>query len=259
MTTNSESAPWNRVLVVDDDPDVQTLISVALGQGNGYQVEVCGSSVEAVPRARQFDPDVILLDVMMPGADGPTTLKSLRSDAATAHIPVVFISASIDRNPGGQYKEMGALGAIPKPFDPAALPATLERIRSGAPLKPAFPAELQDLRGHYGTELAGRLQAMEALGRTLVADGWSRPAVEELFALAHRMAGSAGLFGLDAVATAAGVLESLLKRLLDDPRWPPARPPAEVMTLVRAVAAAAPRHAPPAGPRRRTRPNSPKP
>lgn len=236
MTAATE--PWGRVLVVDDDADVQTLISAALGQAGGYTVEACPSSVEAVPRARAFEPHVILLDVMMPEADGPETLKRLRADAATAHIPVIFISASVDEHDGGQFREMGALGAIPKPFDPAVLPATLERLRTGSGAREASAPALGDLRSLYARELDGKLRAMEALAGALGVEGWSRPGVEELFHLAHRMAGSAALFGFQAAAAAAGVLASLLRRLLDDPCWPPVRPPAEVMTLVRAVAAA---------------------
>ena len=258
MTAGTASAPWGRVLVVDDDADVQVLIAAALGQFGGYTVEACRSSMEAVPRARAFAPHVILLDVMMPGADGPETLRLLRSDAATAHIPVIFISASVDEHHGGQYRDLGALGAIAKPFDPAVLPATLERIRTGMAGRETAAPALHDLRPLYATELAGKLRSMEAVARTLTAEGWSRPGVEELFVLAHRMAGSAGLFGFHAVAAAAGVLASMLRRRLDDAGWPPARSPAEVMTLVRAVAAAARR-----GPRtvqeRRTGPDTHRP
>ena len=81
-----------RVLLVDDDPDVHTLVSLALGERGGYTVEVSGSASEALERARSFQPDLILLDVVMPGTDGRQTLKALRADEATAHIPVIFLS-----------------------------------------------------------------------------------------------------------------------------------------------------------------------
>jgi CheY-like chemotaxis protein len=237
-----------KVLVVDDDADVQNLISLSLGHARGYTVEVCGSAREALPRARSFAPDVILLDVMMPGTDGPGTLKALRADETTAHIPVVFISAGIDRHDGGKYKALGALGVIPKPFDAARLPDTLERIRGGEAAAEQYPPpEFQHLRGTYLAELSGRLTAMEDAAAAVVGAGWNRPMCEELLALAHRMRGTAGLFGLDAVARASGVLEDMLKRALDDSRWPPPRSPVELVTLVRAIAASAAR------PRKRSR------
>jgi two-component system, OmpR family, response regulator len=230
---------WERVLLVDDDPDVQDLVSMALGQHNGFTVQVCGSPSKALKTARSFRPDLILLDVMMPGRDGREILKLLRADDATAEIPVVFMSAAIDRNDVQHYEHLGALGVIPKPFDAAGLPATLKRIRGGRPVKEAYPAEVRDLRGLYQIELMERIRSMEAAADTLVAEGWRKPTAETLFHLAHRCAGSAGLFGLGGVARAAGVLESRLKRLLDG--WPPSGSAAELKTLVKAVAASASR------------------
>jgi two-component system OmpR family response regulator len=246
--TTRPGGGWGRVLVVDDDADVQNLIAIALGGAPGYTVEVCGSSREALPRARTFAPDVILLDVMMPGIDGPGTLTALRADEATAHIPIVFISAGIDHNDGREYRALGAAGVIAKPFDVARLPDTLERIRGGQPAGEQYPPpDFQRLRGAYLAELPERLTAMEDAAAAIVGAGWNRPTVEQLLALAHRTRGSAGLFGLDAVARASGVLEDLLQRALADSRWPPSRSPVELVTVVRAIAAAAAR------PRKRSR------
>jgi two-component system OmpR family response regulator len=231
---------WERILLVDDDPDIGALVSLILGRLDGYTVQVCGSSIDALERARSFRPDVILLDVTMPGVDGPDILKALRADETTASIPVIFISAGIDRHDPLQYTKLGALGVIPKPFDPGLLHATLQRIRGGQPDNEADPTDLRDLRASYLTSFPEKIAAMEAAAATLVTGGWRKPTVEALYHLAHRMAGLAGLFGLDNVARAAGILGSRLKRLLDDPCWPPSASAAELATLVRAVAAAAP-------------------
>jgi two-component system OmpR family response regulator len=240
----AKCGPWERVLLVDDDPDVGPLVVLALGQVEGYTVEVCGSSIDAVERARSFRPDLILLDVMMPGMDGPETLKALRADETTASIPVIFMSAGAAWRDALQYRKLGAMGVIPKPFDPALLPATLRGICCGPPIeqpiKEASPRDFDDLRGAYLSELPENIGAMEAAAATLVTAGWQRSSVEALFHLAHRMAGSAGLFGLDGVARAAGILESMLKRLLEAPRWPPSRPPDDVATVVKALARCVP-------------------
>jgi len=236
----AKCGPWERVLLVDDDPDVGALVSLALGQVEGYTVQVCGSSIDALEHARSFQPDLILLDVMMPGMDGPETLKALRANETTASIPVIFMSAGVDRHDAPQYQKLGAMGVIPKPFDPALLPATLRGICSGQPIKQAHPRNFDDLRGAYLSELPEKADAMAALAAALVAGGWHKPTVESLMHMAHRLAGSSGLYRVDGLARAAGILEANLKRLLEAPRWPPSRPPDDVATLVKALARCVP-------------------
>lgn len=80
--------PAPRVLLVDDEPDILAVARVALESLGGFAVVTCGLGQEALARARSSPPDTVLLDVMMPGLDGPTTLRGLRDDPATAGIPV---------------------------------------------------------------------------------------------------------------------------------------------------------------------------
>jgi CheY-like chemotaxis protein len=237
-----QDAAWARVLVVDDDPDVQTLVALALAQAGGFTVEPCTSAAAAQERARSFRPDVILMDVMMPGVDGLQALARLRADAGTSGIPVVLISAGIEAGDCGRYRELGARGVIPKPFNAVELPATLRRIREGEAVAPAYPREVRDLGSVYLTELPAMIDSMRALAAALAEAAWARPPAEALLQLAHRLSGSAGLFGLERLASAAATLESMLKRALDGP-WPPARPVRDVATLVKAVAATVPRPA----------------
>jgi two-component system OmpR family response regulator len=239
---------WEKVLLVDDDPDVGDLVALALGQADGYTVQVCTASAEALERARSFRPDLILLDVMMPGMDGREILKALRADETTGSIPVVFISAGADWQDAPQYQELGAIGVIPKPFDPALLSATLREICSGQPVTHAYPTDFGDLRVAYLSELPEKTEAMTALAAGLVGGGWHKPTVEALMQMAHRLAGSSGLYGCDGLARAAGILEAMLKRVLEAPQWPPSRPPNEVATLVKAVGRCVP--APARRPRR---------
>ena len=231
---------WDRVLLVDDDPDIGALVSRAHGHAEGYTVRVCGSSIDAVESARSFRPHLILLDVMMPGMGGPETLKALRANETTASIPVIFMSAGADRHDAPPYQKLGAMGVIPKPFDPALLPATLRGICGGQPIEQAHPRNFDDLRAAYLSELPEKTDAMAALAAALVAGGWHKPTVESLMHMAHRLAGSSGLYRVDGLARAAGILEAMLKRLLEAPRWPPSRPPDDVATLVKALARCVP-------------------
>jgi two-component system, OmpR family, response regulator len=114
-----------RILMVEDDPDIQAVAQLALEALGGFTVEMCDSGGQAVQTALVFAPDLILLDVMMPGMDGPSTLRALREVAQTAAIPVIFMTAKVQASELAQYKEMGALNVISKPFDPMTLPAMI--------------------------------------------------------------------------------------------------------------------------------------
>ena len=123
MTTER---PLERILLVDDDPDIQLVASLALSRIGGFSVEVSGSATEALRTAQDFAPDLILLDVMMPGTDGPATLAALRAQPSTAGTPVIFMTAKIQPHEMDQYRQLGSAGVIAKPFDPATL---AQRVR----------------------------------------------------------------------------------------------------------------------------------
>lgn len=114
-----------KVLLVDDDEDIRVIGEMALTEVGGLTTVVAGSGEQAVTLADAEQPDVILLDVMMPGMDGPTTFRRLREQPSTATIPVVFVTAKIQRHEVQRYLELGAIGVIGKPFDPMGLPTEL--------------------------------------------------------------------------------------------------------------------------------------
>lgn len=110
-----------RVLCVEDDPDIRTVAQVALETVGGFTVKICSNGEEALREAEAFAPDLILLDVMMPGMDGPATFAGLRRNPSLDEIPVVFMTAKVRPSEIGHYKSLGAVDVIPKPFDPMAL------------------------------------------------------------------------------------------------------------------------------------------
>jgi CheY-like chemotaxis protein len=120
--------PLSRILLVEDDPDIQIVTSLALRGFGGYDVQVCGSPREAVGAAESFGPDLILLDVMMPGMDGVATFGMLRRAATTSAIPVIFMTAKVRPHEISRYTEMGALGVVAKPFEPDGLVDTIRTI-----------------------------------------------------------------------------------------------------------------------------------
>ena len=110
-----------RILYVEDEPDIQTVARMALEMVGGFEVKVCSSGEEAVREAEDFAPDMILLDVMMPGMDGPSTLEALRKKPSLADTPVAFMTAKVQPAEVEHYKSMGARDVIAKPFDPMTL------------------------------------------------------------------------------------------------------------------------------------------
>lgn len=126
------STQIHRVLLVDDEPDIRRIGQLSLERVGGWQVVLAGSSAEALAAAGRERPDVILLDVMMPVADGPTTLARLREQADTAEIPVIFMTAKVQQHEVQRLLGLGAVGVIPKPFDPMTLPDEVRRVLASA-------------------------------------------------------------------------------------------------------------------------------
>jgi len=121
-----------RILYVDDDSDIREVALMALELDGGLEVRACASGADALVEAPIFKPALILLDVMMPQMDGPTTLAGLRADPRTADIAVVFITARTQTAEVERLKTLGALGVIPKPFDPMTLADQARAFLAGA-------------------------------------------------------------------------------------------------------------------------------
>lgn len=114
-----------RILLVEDDTDIQAVGQLALEAVGGFTVLVCSSGKEALEGVDEFVPDLILLDVMMPGMDGPTTLAELRAKPTTRETPVIFMTAKVQPAEIKLYQQLGALNVIAKPFDPLTLSDTI--------------------------------------------------------------------------------------------------------------------------------------
>ncbi len=118
----------HKVLLVDDEDDIRTIGQVSLSRVGGWQTVLASSGADALAKAAAERPDLILLDVMMPGMDGPTTLARLRAQEATAATPVIFMTAKIQKQEVARYLELGAVGVIGKPFNPLTLPADIKKL-----------------------------------------------------------------------------------------------------------------------------------
>lgn len=118
----------SRILYIDDEPDIREIARMALEMVGGFHVEVCESGEEALIKGEDFSPDLVLLDVMMPGMDGPETLVALRAIEALAKVPVVFFTAKAHRSEIAELMTLGAIDVLGKPFDPMTIGQALNAI-----------------------------------------------------------------------------------------------------------------------------------
>lgn len=117
-----------RILLVEDEADIRVVAKRALELLGGFTVETCAGGREAARRALGFGPDLILLDVMMPGMDGPATLRTLQDCPGLMDIPVIFMTARVQSAEVEEYRALGAIDVIAKPFNAVTLASTVKSI-----------------------------------------------------------------------------------------------------------------------------------
>lgn len=116
-----------RIIHVDDDESIRAIAKIALERIGKFALLSCASGSEAVGKAVEFAPDMILLDVMMPGMDGPATLESLKKKMNLTEIAIVFMTAKVQTDQIEHYKSIGACNVVLKPFDAMSLSEQLEK------------------------------------------------------------------------------------------------------------------------------------
>jgi two-component system OmpR family response regulator len=136
-----------RILLVDDEPDIREVVDVSLGLDPEFKTRTCASGADALVMAAEWLPALILLDVMMPLMDGPTTLANLRKNPRTSHIPVLFLTARMQAGEIEQYISLGAQGVLSKPFNAMTLAASVRdylppSAAHRAPMKQTWVATL---------------------------------------------------------------------------------------------------------------------
>lgn len=125
MTTGDAG---RRVLLVDDDDTIREVAQLTLEAVGGFEVLTASGGAEALVTAAREQPDAILLDMMMPGMDGPATVAGLRADRATSAIPIVLLTAKVHGSERGSWSDLDVAGLIAKPFDPMQLPTQVAEL-----------------------------------------------------------------------------------------------------------------------------------
>ncbi|MGH8676669.1 MAG: response regulator [Burkholderiales bacterium] len=125
--------PLNRICYVEDDEDIQRIVRMSLERVGKMTVEVVSDPMVAIERITAFKPELVMLDWMMPGMDGPTLFKKMRETPAVRDLPVVFITAKASQRELDELRTLGAAGTISKPFSPKDLPEQLRAIWAALP------------------------------------------------------------------------------------------------------------------------------
>jgi len=118
----------HRILIIDDEDDIREVAALSLETVAGWDVEMASSGAQGLARAAEYRPDAILLDVMMPGMDGPSTFRELRRNPLTDKIPVLLLTAKVQSNDQRRFADLGVEAVLFKPFDPLTLSTQIAGI-----------------------------------------------------------------------------------------------------------------------------------
>ena len=117
-----------KVLIIDDEDDIREVAALSLESVAGWEVVTANSGSQGLARAAEHQPDAILLDVMMPGMDGPTTFRELRKNPSTSKIPVLLLTAKVQSSDQRRFADLGVEAVLFKPFDPMTLSTQIASV-----------------------------------------------------------------------------------------------------------------------------------
>ena len=191
-----------RILNIDDDPLMRDVVELALGFDSEFVVMSFDSGKKGLAVVPGWAPDLIILDVMMPGMDGPAVLARLRENPDTAKIPVMFVTARCPPSERERLIALGAVAVIAKPFYPVNLAETVRRHMLTVKLASAGYNFAQRLRADTATLANFRTRLRNGADSSIVP--------EDFQSFVHKLAGAAGIFDFQSVSTTAASLEDAI-------------------------------------------------
>jgi two-component system OmpR family response regulator len=197
-----------RVLHVDDEPDIRELVGISLGLDPEFTVRSCSSGTDAIAAAADWSPDLILLDVMMPGMDGPTTLERMRETPHTKTIPVIFMTASTQASELDRFRVLGVDRVISKPFDPLTLSTSVRQLLMSP------QDRLADARVRFLQRARVDANALTRDRKALADKANATVTFELIKSVAHKLAGGGGTVGYAEIGAKALTLEQAASDML---------------------------------------------
>jgi two-component system OmpR family response regulator len=211
---------FQSVLYVDDDADICSIVQVTLRMVPGLNVQTADSGERAIDLAHELRPDLVLMDVMMPGLDGPSTLKRMRQSILLADIPVIFMTAKVLPAEISQFLQLGAIGVIVKPFDPLKLYAELVALwhKDGIAGPSACGAQ-SNAEAQIDSLTSSFLQRAWAdvinLAKMIEhAQNGDRSVFPEVERVSHSLHGAGAMFGFPKISEMGGKMAGLVEGLM---------------------------------------------
>jgi two-component system OmpR family response regulator len=213
---------FQSVLYVDDDPDIRSVVQATLRLVPGLNVQTADSGERAIDLAYELRPALVLMDVMMPGLDGPSTFKRMRESALLADIPIIFMTAKVLPAEISQFLQLGAIGVIVKPFDPLTLYSDLLALwnKGDAACPSTSPC---------GGQSKAQLQ-VDSLTVSFLQRAWSdvinlaklierakhgdRSVMKEIERVSHSLYGAGAMFGFPKISEVGGTMAGMVKGLV---------------------------------------------
>jgi CheY-like chemotaxis protein len=225
-----------QILLVDDDPFVRDVAVTALSAVRGVRVEACAGGAQALAALEDFTPDLVVLDLMMPGMDGCATWTAIWAAMRKRGGPVprlVFLTGRDDQASREDFTALGASGLIVKPFNPRTLAAEVLGFADAAAVR---AIRLEAVARDFAGSLPATLSVIDTAWRTMAA-GWQISAAETLLTEVHRIAGVAAMFQFQRLGDAADKVEALMLAALKSGGWSGQAQRAQVEGAVRALMA----------------------
>jgi len=211
-----------RILIIDDEDDIREVAALSLEATAGWNILTASSGAAGMDIAVAEQPDAILMDVMMPGLDGPSTLKLMRQSVLLADIPVIFMTAKVLPAEISQFLQFGAIGVIVKPFDPLKLYADLVALwHKGGIAGPSVIA---------CSAQAGAQAQIDSLTSSFLQRAWTdainlakmiehaqngdRSVFPELERVAHSLHGAGAMFGFPKISEVGGRIARMVEGLV---------------------------------------------
>ncbi|WP_216638462.1 response regulator [Endozoicomonas arenosclerae] len=203
------------VLYVEDDSDIRELVKIALNSLGNYHVDTCVNGKDALEKCKTLKPQLVLLDVIMPGISGPNVFQELQQIQHYQTVPVIFLTAKNQEEEIEEYLELGAAGVISKPFDPVELPRQINDIWNDYHQKSAeaYSDGLEKLRQKY---LKNLNQSIKSIQHQLVAIDSQTLNSDDLKAFMIKIGnlqGSGESFGYQDVSNSARILMHSLEEI----------------------------------------------
>jgi two-component system OmpR family response regulator len=231
---------FQSILYVDDDADICSIVQVTLRMVPGLNVQTADSGERAIDLAHELRPDLVLMDVMMPGLDGPSTLKRMRQSILLADIPVIFMTAKVLPAEISQFLQLGAIGVIVKPFDPLKLYGDLVALwHKGAIGDPSLLAcsAQSNAEAKIDSLTSSFLQRAWAdvinLAKMIEhAQHGDRSVFSEVERVSHSLHGAGAMFGFPKISEMGGKMARMVEGLVANAGHDSADEPAVLRQLV---------------------------